>query len=272
MPFVVFVFSILGWIIFVMFFNFSLLLLSEIHRTFKPVIEQWNILKPMEIVENWNEIDWKEKAAKTAFLILMMFLLLGIVVSGFLWLILGWPRWQATIGFVFSLAIVFSFDPSFNPELTSMRRMALRAFAISLALFGFTAGFGSETPPDLVTLFIGAGIFAPFFWLVNIVLVYKNWHLPICSLFAIFSVAMCQIILLAATSTGETILRSVKYGGGVGVCVDYEQSGGAEVCSSIQGELILRSNDFLFVKSEDETHEIALDHVRVIDYPSSVAR
>ena len=68
--------------------------------------------------------------------------------------------------------------------------------------------------------------------------------------------------------TAEKFLKYIKFGGGISVVVEFEESGGAEKTSTISGRLIIRSSKSLILKlfDSDESQEINFEYVRRIKY------
>ena len=65
-----------------------------------------------------------------------------------------------------------------------------------------------------------------------------------------------------------SFLTLLRFGGGIPISIEYEEAGGAERTSIVSGELIIRSTQFLIVKTFPyrEAKEVNLDFVRSINY------
>ena len=107
---------------------------------------------------------------------------------------------------------------------------------------------------------LGLGPYVVYAW-------YPNYDFAIASIFAFVCVLIGNFVLLSDPHTVADLLSVSKYGGGIDVVIAYEESGGATTKAESQGELIMRTQDSLFIRTNDTIEEFPLQHVRSITYP-----
>ena len=82
--------------------------------------------------------------------------------------------------------------------------------------------------------------------------------------------AICMVAPVMSPTACGNFLRRLKFGGGVPITVEFEESGGAETTSRVSGYLLVRSTTSLILVSSVEKpqspQEINLDYVRRIIY------
>ena len=166
--------------------------------------------------------------------------------------------------FLFSLCTRLFFNPTSKQPgfgfVISISEVAILYFAV-LVIFGFSI----LSPMGLALL----GTFL-FFLPLRVVTAFFPKQVDLTVIVYGSLIAICMVgSIMFPTNCGK-FLRKLKFGGGVPVTVEFEESGGAETTSRVSGYLLVRSTTSLIlvssVKNPRTSQEINLDYVRRIIY------